>query len=166
MSPYWPSDISKSKNAGKQGTKRHKSNHCITKSALVCPHAFHSTAHQTRKLFFHSVADLGGAVGGNCPPPSWWKLGLAPHFRQEGRPLSSPKCTLFFAFHSGCGKHENQGVIQLKNQRICPKERPKNFCAPSGCLLFAIFLAPTLQIAPLQLRAGSAPAFTRPVWCM
>ena len=25
MSPYWPSDISKSKNAGKQGTKRHKS---------------------------------------------------------------------------------------------------------------------------------------------
>ena len=25
MSSYWPSDISKSKSAGKQGTKRHKS---------------------------------------------------------------------------------------------------------------------------------------------
>ena len=35
------------------------------------------------------AADLGGAVESNCPPPPFMmKNDLAPHFSQEGRPLS------------------------------------------------------------------------------
>ena len=34
---------------------------------------------------------------------------------------------------------------------------PKNFRAPSAPSLFILFLAPPLQIAPLQPRAGSTP---------
>ena len=81
-------------------------------------------------------------------PPFMMKTRLCAPFSARRAPLILAQMYSFFAFRSECGKHVNQAVIQLKNQTIFPKERPKNFCAPSACLLFTGFLAPTLQIAP------------------
>ena len=98
---------------------------------------------------FNVSGGFRGCSRGQLPPPPFMmKTRLGAPFSARRAPLILAQMHSFFAIRSGCGKRVNQGVIQLKNQRICPKERPKNFCAPSVPLLFTMFLAPTLQIAP------------------
>ena len=60
---------------------------------------------QKKSNLFGSVADLGGAVGGNCPlqdENSAWR----PIFGKKGSPYPYPNA-LYFVFCSECGKHIN-----------------------------------------------------------
>ena len=94
-----------------------------------------------------AIGGFRGRSWQQLPPPplhdenSAWR----PIFGKKGAPYPDPNA-LFFEFCSECGETYNlYGVIKLKNQIIFSEKRPRNFCAPSARLPFAVVLAPTLQ---------------------
>ena len=63
--------------------------------------------HSGQMTHDETVADLGGAVGGNCPPPFMMKTGLGAPFSVRRAPLILTQKHSFFMFRSECGKHIN-----------------------------------------------------------
>ena len=92
---------------------------------------------------FHSVADLGGAVGGNCPlhnENSPWR----PIFRKEGAPCPDPSALYFSCFVLNVGNISIKALFNRKTREFFLKKGPK-FLRAWACFL-SLFLAPTLQI--------------------
>ena len=96
--------------------------------------------------------------GATAPPPlhdenSAWR----PIFSEKGAPYPDPNAP-FFVFRSEPGKHMNEGVIQLKNQRIFLNKSPKISARLRRAYFSLYFSRPLCKLPPpLQLRAGSAP---------
>ena len=84
-------------------------------------------------------------------------LAWCPIFVKKGAPYPRPNALFFvsfFVFRSECGKHVNQGIIQLKNQRNFPKERPKNFCAPWRAYFSLYSWRPLCKLPPSPPTSG------------
>ena len=100
---------------------------------------------------FYGSGGFRGAIGGNCPPFTM-KTQLGAAFWWEMRPSSF----LTVLIRIWGETYKSRQYLVEKPKSFLNLES-KNFRAPPARFRSVIFLAPSLQVAPLQLRSGSAP---------
>ena len=80
-----------------------------------------------RKNMIHKTRSCGPSGGfrgcswGQLPPSFMMKTQLGAPFSARRAPLILTQMHSFFVFRSEFGEHINQGVIEVKNQRIFPE---------------------------------------------
>ena len=106
-----------------------------------------------------AVADLGGNWG-QLPPfhdeNSAWRPLLA---RNAPLIMTLPHSFLTVLIRIWGETYKSRQYLVEKPKNFLNLES-KNFCAPPPLFRSIIFLVPSLQVAPLQLRSGSAPEQT------
>ena len=129
----------------------------ISKEKNVIGSLFESGKHDSPGSI--ALKSSGGFRGGASGPPSFMmKTQLGAPFWREMRPSSWPYCTLFLTVlvRIWGETYKSRHYLEERPKNLLNMES-KNLCAHPACFRYIVFLAPSLQVGPLQLWSGFAP---------